>query len=143
MIRKNILFYFTLAVSAIFICQLIILQLFKSEYSKRSLSNATLEQTVYPPRGLIYDRNGKLWVSNKPAYDLMVIPENLRQFDTLELTQNLKISKKELIEKIGNAEEFSKKLPSIIERQLSLSEISIFQEKMWKFPGFYFQKKNN
>ena len=141
MIRKNILFYFSLAVSAIFICQLIILQLFKPEYSKRSLSNATLEQTVYPPRGLIYDRNGKLWVSNKPAYDLMVVPENLRQFDTLELTQDLKISKKELIEKIRNAEEFSKKLPSIIERQLSFSEISIFQEKMWKFPGFYFQKK--
>ena len=141
MIRKNILFYFTLAVSAIFICQLIILQLFKSDYSKRSLSNATLNRTVYPPRGLIYDRNGKLWVSNKPVYDLMVVPENLKKFDTLELTQNLKISKNELIEKIESAEQFSKKLPSIIERQLSLSEISIIQEKMWKFPGFYFQKK--
>ena len=141
MIRKNILFYFTLAVSAIFICQLIVLQLFKSEYSERSLSNATLERTVYPPRGLIYDRNGKLWVSNKPVYDLMVVPENLKKFDTLELTQNLKISKNELIEKIESAEQFSKKLPSVIERQLSLSEISIIQEKMWKFPGFYFQKK--
>ena len=141
MIRKNILFYFTLAVSVIFICQLIVLQLFKSEYSERSLSNATLERTVYPPRGLIYDRNGKLWVSNKPVYDLMVVPENLRKFDTLELTQNLKISKNELIEKIESAEQFSKKLPSVIERQLSLSEISIIQEKMWKFPGFYFQKK--
>ena len=141
MIRKNILFYFTLAVSVIFICQLIVLQLFKSEYSERSLSNATLERTVYPPRGLIYDRNGKLWVSNKPVYDLMVVPENLKKFDTLELTQNLKISKNELIEKIESAEQFSKKLPSIIERQFSLSEISIIQEKMWKFPGFYFQKK--
>ena len=141
MIRKNILFYFTLAVSAIFICQLIVLQLFKSEYSERSLSNATLERTVYPPRGLIYDRNGKLWVSNKPVYDLMVVPENLKKFDTLELTQNLKISKNELIEKIESAKQFSKKLPSVIERQLSLSEISIIQEKMWKFPGFYFQKK--
>ena len=79
MIRKNLLFYFTLGVSAI------------------------LERTVYPPRGLIYDRNGKLWVSNKPVYDLMVVPENLKVFDTLELTQNLKISKKELIEKIRNA----------------------------------------
>ena len=141
MIRKNILFYFTLAVSVIFICQLIVLQLFKSEYSERALSNATLERTVYPPRGLIYDRNGKLWVSNKPVYDLMVVPENLRKFDTLELTQNLKISKNELIEKIESAEQFSKKLPSVIERQLSLSEISVIQEKMWKFPGFYFQKK--
>ena len=141
MIRKNILFYFSLAVSVIFICQLIVLQLFKSEYSERSLSNATLERTVYPPRGLIYDRNGKLWVSNKPVYDLMVVPENLKKFDTLELTQNLKISKNELIEKIESAEQFSKKLPSVIERQLSLSEISVIQEKMWKFPGFYFQKK--
>ena len=73
----------------------------------------------------------------------MVVPENLKVFDTLELTQDLKISKEELIEKIRNAKQFSKKLPSVIERQLSLSEISIFQEKMWKFPGFYFQKKNN
>ena len=81
------------------------------------------------------------WVSNKPVYDLMVVPENLKVFDTLELTQDLKISKKELIEKIRNAKQFSKKLPSVIERQLSLSEISIFQEKMLKFPRFYFQKK--
>ena len=107
MIRKNILFYFTLAVSVIFICKLIVLQLFKSDYSKRSLSNATLKRTVYPPRGLIYDRNGKLWVSNKHVYDLMVVPENLKKFDTLELTQNLKISKNELIEKIESAEQFS------------------------------------
>ena len=66
----------------------------------------------------------------------------MRKFDTLELTQNLKISKNELIEKIENAEQFSKKLPSVIERQFSLSEISIIQEKMWKF-RFLFSKKNN
>ena len=71
----------------------------------------------------------------------MVVPENLKVFDTLELTQDLKISKKELIGKIRNAKQFSKKLPSVIERQLSLSEISIFQEKMWKFQGFIFKKK--
>ena len=108
MIRKNLLFYFTLGVSAIFIFQLIRLQLFNSEYSERSLSNATLERTVYPPRGLIYDRNGKLWVSNKRVYDLMVVPENLKVFDTLELTQNLKISKKELLKKLEMLNNFQK-----------------------------------
>jgi penicillin-binding protein 2 len=118
------------------------LQLFDSEYSERSLNNAVVKRPVYPTRGLIYDRNGTLWVANKPVYDLMIVPENLDLFDTLELTSGLNISKEELLKQIKDAKNFSKKLPSVIVRQLSMAEAAKLQEKMWKFPGFYFQKKS-
>lgn len=142
MIRKIVLLIFTIGSSLIFIFQLMALQLFNSEYSKLSLSNAIEKRPVYPIRGLIYDRNGALWVANKPVYDLMVVPENLSVFDTLELSSNLNISKEELHQRIINANRYSKKIPSVIVRQLSMEKTSRLQEKMWKFPGFYFQKKS-
>ena len=141
MIRKIVLLTFTLASSLIFIFQLMALQLFNSDYSERSLNNAIEKRPIYPTRGLIFDRNGTLWVANKPVYDLMVVPENLNLFDTLELISGLNISKEELLNQIKNAENFSRKLPSVLVRQLSMTEAAKLQEKMWKFPGFYFQKK--
>ena len=89
MIRKIVLLAFTLVSCLLFIFQLMALQLFNSEYSERSLNNAIEKRPVYPTRGLIYDRNGTLWVANKPVYDLMIVPENLNSFDTLELTSGL------------------------------------------------------
>ena len=142
MIRKIVLIIFTLCSSLVFIFQLMALQLFNSNYSELSLNNAIEKRPIYPTRGLIYDRNGRLWVANKPVFDLMVVPENLVSFDTLELTDILKITKEELVNRIKIAEVFSKKLPSVIIRQLSMEDVAKLQEKMWKYVGFYFQKKN-
>ena len=110
MIHKIILLVFTIGSSLLFISQLILLQLINSDYSERSKNNAIQERPIYPPRGLIYDRNNKLIVANKPVYDLMVVPENIIAFDTIALTSNLNISKKDLLSRIKNAEKFSKKL---------------------------------
>ncbi|MBL6870294.1 MAG: penicillin-binding protein 2, partial [Flavobacteriaceae bacterium] len=71
MIRKFLLLSFTLGSSLLFIFQLTTLQLFNSDYTERSLNNAVQKRPIYPTRGLIYDRNGTLWVANKPVYDLM------------------------------------------------------------------------
>ena len=141
MIRKITLLSFTIGASLLFILQLISLQLFNSDYSELSLNNAVEERPVFPNRGLIYDRNGILLVKNQPAYDLMVIPENQESFDTLELTSVLNITKQDLITQLKKAERFSNKHPSEIIRQVSKETRAFFQEKMWKYPGFYFQKK--
>ena len=142
MIRKIILLVFTVGSSLLFITQLVLLQLINSDYSERSRNNAIQERPIYPTRGLIYDRNNNLLVANKPVYDLMVVPENINSFDTLALISILNISKKDLLSKIKSAEKFSRKLPSVLVRQLPVNEVAILQEKMWKFPGFYFQKKS-
>ena len=103
-------------------------------------NNAILKQILYPERGLIYDRNGKLLVSNQPAYDVLYIPENGTVFDTLEVCTILNYSKKDLIEQLQKAKRFSYKLPSVVIQHLSEEEYALFQEKMWKYPGFFLQK---
>ena len=100
MIRKYILLSFTLGTTLVFLIQLVKLQIFNPDYNDLSLSNAVEKRPIYPTRGLIYDRNGKLLVANQPVYDLMVIPENTSSFDTLELLSFLELSKEDIIKKL-------------------------------------------
>mgnify|MGYP001157967053 CR=1 FL=1 len=141
MIRKFILLSFTLGSSLLFLIQLVSLQIFNQDYNELSLNNAVEKRPIYPTRGLIYDRNGTLLVSNQPVYDLMVIPENIIPFDTLELISFLNLPKEELIDRLKDAKRFSSKRPSVISRQISKEKQALFQEKIWKYSGFYFQKK--
>ena len=141
MIRKFVLLSFTLGSSLMFLIQLLSLQIFNSDYNELSLNNAVEKRPIYPTRGLIYDRNGVLLVANQPVYDLMVIPENTISFDTLELISFLEIDKEELENRLGKAKRFSSKRPSVISRQVSKEKQALFQEKIWKYTGFYFQKK--
>lgn len=141
MIRKFILLSFTLGSALLFLIQLVSLQIFNEDYNELSLNNAVEKRPVYPTRGLIYDRNGTLLVANQPVYDLMVIPENIIPFDTLELTSFLDLSKEELIGILHKARRFSSKRPSVVSRQISREKQALFEEKIWKYTGFYFQKK--
>ena len=141
MIRKGILSAFVIGSCFLFIFQLMSLQLFNSEYSALSQNNAVEKRPIYPNRGLIYDRNGVLIVANQPVYDLMLVPENIQPFDTIEMIEELSISKEEFLLQLKKAKRFSYKLPSVIIRQISGEDRASFQEKIWKYPGFYFQKK--
>ncbi len=128
MIKKEyLLVIFIVTISFIYIIQLITLQLFNDDYQILSESNAVYKKTIYPERGLIYDRNNKLIVANQPSYDLMLIPENLKVFDTLEICSILKIDPNLLIKKINEAKSFSVKLPSIILRQITKEQNALFQ----------------
>ena len=142
MIRKNLLIWITIITSIIFTSRLAYLQLSNDFYRLASNNNAIQELSVYPERGLIFDRNGNLIVSNQPTYDLELIPENLSEFDTLELSEILGINKKNLINKINDAYNYSTKIPSIIKSQITREENALIQEKIWKYNGFYLAKKS-
>ncbi len=107
-----------------------------------SLQNSVLKQNIYPERGYIFDRNGALLVSNQPMYDLMVIPRNVRPFDTLDLCTTINISIEELNEQINKAKRYSMRAPSALVGQISKQDYAVLQEKMWKFPGMYIQRKS-
>ena len=132
----------TLLVSFFFGIKLTQLQLIDNYYSSLSQNNAVIERAVYPERGFIYDRNGKLLVANKPSYDLMVIPEGVKAFDTLELLSLIDLNLTELENKLTKARVYSRKLPSTIVGQLSQDAHALLQEKIWKYEGFYLQKKS-
>ncbi len=96
----------------------------------------------YPERGYIYDRNGKLLVGNDPAYDVMVIPREVKALDTLEFCRLLNIDKEKFIKKLRKARIYSPRLPSVLVHQLSKEDYARLQEKMRRYYGFYIQKRS-
>lgn len=142
MIRRFFLPFVTLLTAIVFVGRLISLQLLNSSYKLLSDGNAVIENSIYPERGYIYDRNQKLLVSNQPVYDLMAIPENITLFDTLELSKILGVPKTELKKQIKTAKTFSVKLPSIIVGKISKERNAVIQEKIWKYQGFFLQKNS-
>ncbi|MDH6358275.1 penicillin-binding protein 2 [Parabacteroides sp. PF5-9] len=131
----------------IFIVRLFFLQIIDNDYKTWADSNAFLKKTLYPSRGMVYDRNEKLLVYNQPAYDVMLIMREIQPFDTLDFCNTLGITK-EIYEKriidIKNRKlnpGYSPFVPQVFMNQLSAQEYGILQEKLYKFPGFYIQNR--
>jgi penicillin-binding protein 2 len=140
MLKKYLLIWLTIICSVIFVFKLASLQLSSDPYFNSDF--AIQEISVYPERGLIFDRNGELLVTNQPMYDLIIIPENTAEFDTTELSRLINIEEKELKRKISNALKYSFKIPSVIKTQISKEENAFLQEKIWLYNGFYLKKNS-
>ena len=96
--RKYVVGGFITVIILIYIVRLFYLQIGDANYKARADSNAFLRRTIYPARGLVYDRNDRLIVLNKPAYDVMIIPKDVTPFDTTALCGVLGITKDQLKE---------------------------------------------
>ena len=140
MLRKYILVWFTVISSVVFLIRLASIQLFGDSYFNSDF--AIQEISVYPERGLIYDRNSELLVANQPMYELIIIPENTSEFDTLRLSALINIEIDELRNRILSSKNYSKKLPSVIEGQISKEKNAFLQEKIWQYKGFYLRKNS-
>jgi len=127
----------------IFITRLVFLQFIDhEEYSEIAINQSSQAKYEYPQRGYIYDRNGKLLAGNQPSYDVMLLPRNLKEFDTTEFAQLLNLDKEDLVKKIEKAKWYSRYAPSIIVPQLTKNEYAYLQENMYKYEGFYIQKRS-
>ena len=140
--RKFLLPFIILFTTIVIILRLFFLQVVYHDENTSGIDNIAIETVYdYPERGYIYDRNGELLVSNQPAYDVMVIPSEVKNLDTLELCSLLELSKADFAEKLQKAKDYSRKKPSVIVHQLSNTDYAVLQEKMRKFEGFYIQKR--
>lgn len=139
--RKYIVIGAMAIIMFILLCRLFYLQLIESSYKDAADNNALRNITEHPDRGLIFDRNDSLMVYNEAAYDLMVVPNELREFDTLDLCRTLDIDKETLIKRIEKAKNYSPMIPSIFEQQMSKEACGSLQEKLFKFPGFFVQNR--
>ena len=133
----------------IYVIRLFMLQIVDSDYKAWADSNAFLKKTLYPSRGLIYDRNGKLLVYNHPAYEVMMIMREVQPFDTLDFCQILGITKEQFVKRVADIKDrrlnpgYSSYVPQLFMNQLSAQEYGVLQEKLYKFPGFYIQNRTN
>lgn len=133
----------------IYIIRLFTLQITSDDYKKSADSNAFLKKIEYPSRGIITDRNGKLMVYNQPAYDVMMVMNEVGDhLDTLELCEALNITKEDFIRRVNTMKDRSKNpgysrfTQQMLLSQLSDKDFSLFQEKMFRFPGFYVQRRS-
>jgi penicillin-binding protein 2 len=140
MLKKYILIWLTIIVSVIFIVRLASLQLSSDSYFNSDF--AIQELSVYPERGLIFDRNGNLLVANQPSYELIIIPENTSKFDTISFANLIDMNPDELKKEINSSIAYSTKLPSVIKSQISKEKNAFLQEKIWLFEGFYLRKNS-
>ncbi len=145
--RKYILGGAVILVLIIYIAQLFNLQIINDQYKSKADSNAFYKKTLYPTRGLIYDRNGKLLVYNRPAYDITFVPREVKKhgIDTLELCRALNITREEFDAHMKRARKrrgYSSYTEQEFITQLSTEEFAQFQEKMFRFRGFYVRKRS-
>ncbi len=140
--KRNIIFITLIIISAIvFISRLFYLQIIVGSNQDPIDSQTVKIEYDYPERGYIYDRNGKIMVANQLSYDVMLIPKELKSLDTLELCNLLKIDPTFLKKKIKKAIRKSKWQPYKILSQLSKEDYAYLQEKIYKYKGFYIQKR--
>ena len=147
--RRFVIGGVAILIVAIYIIRLFTLQLLSDDYKKNADSNAFLKKIDYPSRGVITDRHGKLLVYNQPAYDIMVVMNEAKDhIDTLDFCSLLGITRKEFDDRMANIKDRSKNpgysrfTQQMFLSQLSDRDFSVLQEKMYRFPGFYVQKRS-
>ncbi len=139
--RKYVVYGFYILVGILFLIRLFYLQLSSTEYLSAADNNTKRDITIYPPRGLIYDRNANLIVYNEAVFDLMIIPGRAKGIKINEMCSLLDIDSLEYLKRYKKARRYSKRRPSIFEKQLSKKQTAYLQEKLYKYPGFFVQAR--
>lgn len=141
--RKYVISAIFVTLICIYLVRLFYIQVVDDSYKLAANDNALRHKIEYPERGIIYDRNGKILVYNEPAFDLMVIPRQVKNIDTLDLCKLLDITREQFIEKMEKLkkQKFSSFRPDIFESDISLETSLPLQEKLIKFPGFFLQSR--
>src|SRR6478752_1370523 len=122
--KRNVLIAIFLSLAIIYIMRLAVLELFDDSYLRSAQDNVLQEQTIYPARGLVYDRTGELLVYNDAIYDLMVTPDQVKNLDTNEFC------------KVKRSKGYAPFRESVFEKQLTIPMYAAFQEKLFDFQGF-------
>lgn len=145
--RKYVIGGFLILIAIIYTIRLYELQIADSRYKEYADINAFLNKTQYPSRGLIYDRNGKLIVYNQPAYDVMMIPRDVKELDTLDFCNTLNLTPDQLRKRLSDMKDkrmnpgYSSYTPQRLISHLSAEDYGRLQEKLYRYPGFFIQKR--
>ena len=115
------------------------LQILEGRYKEDADRNSTIYETIYPTRGVIYDRNGEILVGNKVAYDILVSPREVQPFDTVALATVLDVDPSFIRARL---QEYARRRSSIgfqsvtMLRMVPAETYMRFDEVKYRFPGF-------
>lgn len=145
--RKYVIGGFLIVIALIYLIRLFNLQVCDDRYKDFADSNAFLRKSQYPSRGLIFDRNGELVVYNQPAYDVMMIPRDVQEFDTVDFCRTLNITRQQFDKRLVDMKDrrinpgYSSYTPQKFITHLSAQDYGRLQEKLYRYPGFFIQKR--
>ncbi len=129
-----------LIVGLIFLSKLFYIQVIDDSAKVSAENNAVRTEIIYPARGEMVDRDGNLIVYNKAAYDLMIIPALVHEFDTTELCRLLDIEPQKIIERINETRKM-KYRPTVLVSQMTSKDYAKLQEVLHKYKGFLVQNR--
>ena len=146
--RKYVISGMAIVIVFVYIIRLFYLQVIDQSTKDQADNNALVKQTIYPSRGLIYDRNGELLVFNQPIYEVtMVMREMGPKWDTLAFCKCLQINREEFDERIKEIKDrrknrgYSRWTPQVFMSQLKKEDIATLQESLFLFNGVQIQKR--
>ncbi|KIA92645.1 penicillin-binding protein [Pedobacter kyungheensis] len=139
--RKYIVQGLFIVIALILLGKLFYIQIISDKAFISAESNVLKKKFKFPARGAILDRNMKVIVQNEPVYDLMVIPNEVKEFDTLALANALEITVNDVRKKLKKARAQSPYQSTFFERQISVQSYARLQEIMYRFPGFATQDR--
>ena len=143
--RENKLLIGLCVVAAILIIRLFSIQIIEDKYKMDAENNSMVYSTIYPTRGIINDRYGNILVGNKVAYDLLVTPREVEEFDTLTFCRVLDVTPESVREKMAEYKKNRKRIgyqSVVMLKQIEPEAYMRFAEVAYKFPGFRGQARS-
>lgn len=137
-----------IGVVLVYILRLFYLQIIDQSTKDQAETNALVKHSIYPARGLIYDRNGELLVFNQPIYEITITMRDMGDaWDTIGFCKCLQISKIEFDERVAEIKDkrknrgYSRYTPQVFMGQLKKEDIATLQESLFLYPGIQIQKR--
>src|ERR1700761_2028841 len=140
--RSNIVRLIFAGMFLIIAAQLFHLQIVSKKYKQQAQENALFRKSVYPSRGIIYDRQGRAILNNTILYDLMVTPSQVKNIDTAYFCQLMGIDTADFRRRVNEARVKNGPFrPTTFQDLLAPEMYARMEENIWKFPGFNLQER--
>ncbi len=146
--RRLVIGSLAIVIVLVYIVRLYHLQVKSTEYRDSAASNALVSKSLLPERGAIYDREGRLLVSNQPSFDVLVVTREAKNLDTLAFCQTLDITRQEFEQRMSEIKDrrrnpgYSSYTTQTFMSQLTLEEVSRLSESLYRFKGFSIQNNS-
>ena len=137
--RKNRLLFGLVAVATLLLVKLFYIQIINDKYKRDASNNSMVYNYIYPPRGVIYDRNGEILVGNEVCYDISVRPRDVTPFDTLALAEALGVEADFIRERMSYYRKYRTRIgwqTLTLLKHIPQENYIRFIEEAYRFPGF-------
>ena len=119
--------------------RLFYVQIINESYKLDADNNSMMREMIYPPRGVIYDRNGLLLVGNRICYDILVTPKEITELDTLALAEVLDTTVDFIRERMDYYNRYRTRISwqtLTFMKQVNAETYQRFAEEQYRYPGF-------